>query len=50
MELGFGINNWSYDIKNILNSANINENKENMTTINIKEVSDRLLLEEEQSW
>ena len=49
-ELGLGINNWSYDINNILNSANIDENIENMTTINIKEVSERLLLQEEQSW
>ena len=46
-ELGLGINN---DIDNILSSINIDENTANMTSIDINEVTERLLLEEEQSW
>ena len=49
-ELGLGINNWSNNIDNILSSTNIDENTANMTSIDINEVTERLLLEEEQSW
>ena len=49
-ELGLGINNWSNDIDNILSSINIDKNTANMTSIDINEVTERLLLEEEQSW
>ena len=49
-ESGLGINNWGYDINNILNSANIDENTANMTSIDINKVTERLMLEEEQIW
>ena len=48
-ELGLGINNWSNDTDNILNSINIDENTANMRSIDINEVTERLLLEK-QSW
>ena len=49
-ELQNGINNWAFEINEILNSVNIFNDINHLTTINIETVKNKLLTIEENEW